>query len=331
MNARIEAAEHYQKALKAGRKIQRQRIHQGLYPYLEVLDEILEDYETSGQEELGVIEIPADKIVGTKTRGRSDAFAANFLPLIGDKSEFSMKWQNLCQYHLGEAGIRDPIFCYEFLGRFYVQEGNKRVSVLKYFDAASIRGKVIRILPLTLLYTNYQKAAGALSQLRPAEKQLTDAIAKIDDGITTLQEELTNLHHAESRLWISWGEWGQGRDELEDGWNEYEEAQVEFHKEIVDDQAVLKDAEAELKDAREEIDSMDQPDLIRLSRTSNVGYSNLESSSNIVAGVARVLPVFFLLVASLVCITTMTPMIDEERTQIGTLKALGYTNGEDLL
>lgn len=147
MNARIEAAEHYQKALKAGRKIQRQRIHQGLYPYLEVLDEILEDYETSGQEELGVIEIPADKIVGTKTRGRSDAFAANFLPLIGDKSEFSMKWQNLCQYHLGEAGIRDPIFCYEFLGRFYVQEGNKRVSVLKYFDAASIRGKVIRILP----------------------------------------------------------------------------------------------------------------------------------------------------------------------------------------
>lgn len=147
MNARIEAAEHYQKALKAGRKIQKQRIHQGLYPYLEVLDEILEDYETSGQEELGVIEIPADKIVGTKTRGRSDAFAANFLPLIGDKSEFSMKWQNLCQYHLGEAGIRDPIFCYEFLGRFYVQEGNKRVSVLKYFDAASIRGKVIRILP----------------------------------------------------------------------------------------------------------------------------------------------------------------------------------------
>lgn len=114
---------------------------------MEVLDEILEDYETSGQEELGVIEIPADKIVGTKTRGRSDAFAANFLPLIGDKSEFSMKWQNLCQYHLGEAGIRDPIFCYEFLGRFYVQEGNKRVSVLKYFDAASIRGKVIRILP----------------------------------------------------------------------------------------------------------------------------------------------------------------------------------------
>ena len=147
MNARIEAAEHYQNALKSGRRMQRQRIHQGLYPYLEVLDEILPNYTTAGQEELGIIEIPADKIVGTKTRGRSDAFAANFMPLIGEKSEFGMKWQDLCQYHLGESGIRDPIFCYEFLGRFYVQEGNKRVSVLKYFDAASIRGRVIRILP----------------------------------------------------------------------------------------------------------------------------------------------------------------------------------------
>lgn len=147
MNARIEAAEHYQNALKAGRRMQKQRVHQGLYPYLEILDEILPDYTVVGQEELGVIEIPSDKIVGTKTRGRADAFASNFMPLISEKSEFSLKWQNLCQYHLGESGIRDPIFCYEFLGRFYVQEGNKRVSVLKYFDAASIRGKVIRILP----------------------------------------------------------------------------------------------------------------------------------------------------------------------------------------
>lgn len=147
MNPRTESAEHYQQALKAGRKVQKSRIHQGKYPYLPILDEILPKYATAGQEELGTIEIPADRIVGTKTRGRADAFAANFMPLIPDKSEFALKWQSLCQYHLGEAGIRDPIFCYEFLGRFYVQEGNKRVSVLKYFGAAAIMGKVIRIVP----------------------------------------------------------------------------------------------------------------------------------------------------------------------------------------
>ena len=147
MNPRTEAAEHYQQALKAGKKAQRHMSHLGLNPHLQILDELLTGYTTAGQEELGTLEIPADRIVGTKTRGRSDAFAANFMPMMPDKSEFALKWQNLCQYHLGETGIRDPVFCYEFLGKFYVQEGNKRVSVLKYFDAASIMGKVIRIVP----------------------------------------------------------------------------------------------------------------------------------------------------------------------------------------
>ena len=181
---------------------------------------------------------------------------------------------------------------------------------------------------LTPLYNNYNTAAGALSQLQSAEATLVGALKQINSGKATLKEKAQKLHNAENKLWISWGEWGEGRDEIEEGWNDYEEAQVEFHKEIVDAEAVLKDAEAELKDAREKIDDMDKPDLIMLSRTSNVGYNNLDSSSNIVAGVSRVLPVFFLLVAALVCITTMTRMIDEERTQIGTLKALGYTNSE---
>lgn len=62
------------------------------------------------------------------------------MPLIPANSEFGLKWRSLCEYHLGESGIRDPVLCFEFLGRFYVQEGNKRVSVLKYFGAATIQG-----------------------------------------------------------------------------------------------------------------------------------------------------------------------------------------------
>ena len=181
---------------------------------------------------------------------------------------------------------------------------------------------------LTPLYTNYTAAAGALSQLQSAEATLLGALQQISANRKVLQEEATRLHNAENKLWINWGLWGEARDEIAEGWTDYEEGKLEAEQEIADAEAELKDAELELKDAREEIDSMDSPDLIMLSRTSNVGYSNLNSSSNIVAGVARILPVFFLLVASLVCITTMTRMIDEERTQIGTLKALGYTNGE---
>ena len=71
---------------------------------------------------------------------------------------------------------------------------------------------------------------------------------------------------------------------------------------------------------------MVSPDVYALGRTTNIGYIAVENNSNIVSGVSRVFPAFFLLVASLICITTMTRMVEDERTQIGTLKALGYGN-----
>ena len=147
MNHRVEAIDHYQQALKAGRKAHRQNIQRGKYPFLPVLDEILTSNMTSGEFNLGLIEIPADRIVGTKNKGRTNAFASNFMPLLPEDSEFGLKWCKLCEAHLSEEGIRDPISCYEFLGRFYVLEGNKRVSVLKHFGASTIPGNVIRILP----------------------------------------------------------------------------------------------------------------------------------------------------------------------------------------
>lgn len=147
MSNQSEFEEHYQRALKSGQKDHRKHIQCELSPYLPVLDEILLNYTTAGEINLGLIEIPMDKIVGTKTKGRTNAFAANFMPLLAVDSEFGFKWRSLCEAHLSDAGIRDPISCYEFLGRFYVQEGNKRVSVLKYFGATAIWANVIRILP----------------------------------------------------------------------------------------------------------------------------------------------------------------------------------------
>ena len=147
MNHRAESVEHYQQALKAGRKAHRQSVQQGKYPFLQVLDEILSSGMSSGEHNLGLIEIPADRIGGTKNMGRTNAFASNFMTLLSADSEFGEKWCTLCEAHLSDEGIRDPITCYEFLGRFYVLEGNKRVSVLKYFGASTIPGNVIRIMP----------------------------------------------------------------------------------------------------------------------------------------------------------------------------------------
>ena len=101
----------------------------------------------AGRVDLGVIDVPAGQIVGAKSIGRRTAFAADFMPLLSPDSEFAAKWIALCAAHLSDEGIRDPVRCYEYMGRFYVLEGNKRVSVLKSFGAASVPGYVTRIIP----------------------------------------------------------------------------------------------------------------------------------------------------------------------------------------
>lgn len=145
--SRQEAAAQYQEALKAGRKTYKDRVLRGQYPYPQVLDEILDDAMSAGQVDLGLLEIPTDRVTGTKTQGRRDAFAADFMPLMPADSEFASKWITLCAAHLSDEGIREPVRCFEYLGRFYVQEGNKRVSVLKSYGAPSIPAYVMRIVP----------------------------------------------------------------------------------------------------------------------------------------------------------------------------------------
>ena len=138
--------EDYRSALRAGQRAYRACVARGQSPYLAVLDDILNGVDIVAQEPLGLVDIPAESIVGTKTSGRHTAFAANFMPLLEDDTEFAAKWSILCQAHL-EEGIHTPIIAYEYLNKFYVQEGNKRVSVLKYYEAVTIPGTVTRLVP----------------------------------------------------------------------------------------------------------------------------------------------------------------------------------------
>ena len=141
------AIDEYQTALSRGKKEFKELSAAGKNPYPAVLDDILGDKEADVVQDLGIVDIPAHRIVGTKSAGRITAFTANFLPLLSQDSEFGMKWCNLCRDHLDEIGIREPILCFEYMGNFYVQEGNKRVSVLRYFDAPRIPGTVKRVVP----------------------------------------------------------------------------------------------------------------------------------------------------------------------------------------
>lgn len=142
----MQGMEEYLKAWKLGKKEAAAQTAKGGDPYLKVLDEIPGAANSVMEYSLGLVQIPTDQIVGTKTEGRSRAFAANFMPILDSTSEFALKWQKLCESHL-EEGIRDPVVAYEYMNQFYIQEGNKRVSVLKYFGAVSIPGTVTRIVP----------------------------------------------------------------------------------------------------------------------------------------------------------------------------------------
>ena len=140
------AATDYTAAFKQGRKSYQAALTKGEYPYLPVLDDILSYTEVASVDNLGLIDIPLNKIVGTKTEGRTNAFANNFMPLLPEDSEFGMKWSLLYDHQIND-GIRDPIVAYEFMNQFYVQEGNKRVSVMKYLKTYSIPGTVTRLIP----------------------------------------------------------------------------------------------------------------------------------------------------------------------------------------
>lgn len=140
------ATNDYTAALRQGRRSYRAALTKGEYPYLPVLDEIMSYTEVAGMENIGIMDIPLSKIVGTKTVGRSNAFANNFMPLLPEESEFGMKWAAVYKHQI-EDGISDPIVAYEFMNQFYVQEGNKRVSVMKYLQTYSIAASVIRLVP----------------------------------------------------------------------------------------------------------------------------------------------------------------------------------------
>ena len=145
--SRQEAFEQYNYALKLGQKYYKSAVISGGYPYLQALDEVLDESMVVGRAEIGLVNIPSEQIVGVKSVGRRSALAGNFMPLLDTDSEFATKWITLCEAHLSDEGLRDPIKCCEYMGRFYVQEGNKRVSVLKSYHAPTIPGIVTRIVP----------------------------------------------------------------------------------------------------------------------------------------------------------------------------------------
>ena len=136
----------YSKARKLGNRAYHAALSRGENPYLPVLDELVPDHLSLPHVSLGIVTIPIERLVGTGTRGRTNAFACNFMPLLDEGTEFATKWSSL--YHsVVESGMREPIKVLEYMNKFYVLEGNKRISVQKYLGSVMLEADVTRIIP----------------------------------------------------------------------------------------------------------------------------------------------------------------------------------------
>lgn len=158
-----------------------------------------------------------------------------------------------------------------------------------------------------------------LLQVNSGLEQITAGLVQIDEGLLQVEDGFVKFKEGRAEL-VS------AEAELAEGEEEYYEAKAEADAEFADAESEFADARLDLAEARDEIDDIEAPDTYVLDRMTNVGYACFESDSSIVNGIAKVFPIFFFLVAALVCMTTMTRMVDEQRTQIGVLKALGYSN-----
>ena len=136
----------YGKARKLGLKAYHNSLQKGENPSLPVLEEIEPQLNSLSRASLGLVQIPLTKVAGTASKGRTSAFAPNFMPILDPGSEFARKWVTLCE-SIVEQGMNQPVKALEYLNKFYLVEGNKRVSVMKYLDSVYIEAEVTRVLP----------------------------------------------------------------------------------------------------------------------------------------------------------------------------------------
>ncbi len=171
-------------------------------------------------------------------------------------------------------------------------------------------------------------AEGELDKLNGTISGLETNLAEIDKGIAQAEAGLAQAKTGLAQAQAGLAELDRQEKKLESSKKQLKKEEKKADSEFDKAKKELDDAKDKLDEAQEKIDDLDKGNSYALSRTENAGYSSFDSNSSIVSNIAKIFPVFFFLIAALVCMTTMTRMVDEQRTQIGILKALGYSNAQ---
>ena len=195
--------EHYSRFRREGFRVYSAALQNHTDPYLPVLEDKVPGLSQLSRLSLGVQSIPIERVVGSVSQGRSYAFASNFMPLLEAGSEFAAKWDHL--YESVEAqGVNQPITCLEYMGEYYVIEGNKRVSVMKAMEARDIDADVTRVYPAPSddprhkayeEYCAFTKESGIYTILftKPGSYEKLLSLPGIRAGETWQQEEVIAL------------------------------------------------------------------------------------------------------------------------------------------
>ena len=187
--------------------------------------------------------------------------------------------------------------------------------------AASGADDPVTMATLSAMYEEIQSGEAALAQakaqIESAKSELASGQQQINDGWQQIAEGEQEIADGEAEL-------ENAQQEIDDGWEEYYEGEKEAQEEIADGEQKIADAKEELADAEAELADLEEPEWFIYDRSNLPDYTGYGENADRMRAIGQVFPAIFFLVAALISLTTMTRMVEEQRTQIGTFKALGY-------
>lgn len=187
--------------------------------------------------------------------------------------------------------------------------------------AASGATDDVTMATLNAMYEEIQKGEAAIAQ---AQDQIDSAKAELESGQEQINSGWDQITAGEQELADAEAKLEEAEAEIADGWEEYYEGEAEAEAEIADGEQKIADAKEELADAENEINDIEMPEWYIYDRSNLPDYTGYGENADRMRAIGEVFPAIFFLVAALISLTTMTRMVEEQRTQIGTLKALGY-------
>ena len=246
--------------------------------------------------------------------------------------------EGLAQYQEGQTAYEDNLAQLDAQQEEVAKGYEEYYDALKPFEGTPMYDQMVEQLApqkakldeaAAQIQAGYQQLAQVKTQLEEskaeldaAQAQLQDAAQQLDTGWAEYQSGQQTLDQEEAR---GRSQLAEAKAELDDGEAEYQKGLEEYEQAKADAQPELEQAQADIDQGQKDLDAMATCEWYVLGRDTNSGFVSYSQDAERVDNLSSIFPVIFFVVAALACLTTMTRMVEEQRTQIGSLKALGFS------